>query len=51
MDETCCFAYNTMSTIAMETFLYHDEYEMYNDDHALDNLIYYQLFGCGWMFP
>ena len=46
MDETCCFAYNNMSTIPMETFLYHGEYIMYNEDVALDNLIYYQLFEC-----
>lgn len=42
-----CPVYNYLGTIAMETFLYHDEYEMFNGDHALDNMIYYQLFGCG----
>jgi hypothetical protein len=50
MDETCCFAYNEISTINMEEFLYHDEYADYNEDsagrHQLDLLIYYQLFGC-----
>ena len=50
MDDTCCFAYNAMSAIQMEQFLYHDEYSMYNEDaaggHQFDNLIYYQLFEC-----
>lgn len=46
MSDTCCFAYNILGTIAMETFLYHEEYNMYNADHALDNMIYYQLFEC-----
>jgi len=46
MDETCCPPYNTGSTVPMETFLFHEEYEMYNADHALDNLIYFQLFEC-----
>ena len=50
MDEACCEAYNDVSTIQMEQFLYHDEYSMYNEDaggfHQLDNLIYYQLFNC-----
>jgi len=41
-----CVMYNEASTIPMETFLYHEEYEMYNADHALDNFIYYQLFEC-----
>jgi len=51
MDETCCEAYNDISTIQMEQFLYHGEYRMYNLDSdyecQLDNLIYYQLFECG----
>lgn len=46
MDETCCLAYNDWGTIAMETFLYHEEYSMYNEDHAIDNMVYYQLFEC-----
>ena len=45
-----CFAYNDMPTIAMETFLYHGEYSMFNldadGDQALDDMIYYQLFEC-----
>lgn len=48
--DVLCVAYNEMPTIAMETFLFHDEYSMYNEDatgaHQLDNFIYYQLFGC-----
>ena len=55
MDETCCFAYSYISTIPMEDFLYDDEYSMYNEDingsHQLDNLIWYQLFGCAGLFP
>jgi len=55
MDETCCFAYSYLSTIPMEHFLYEDEYLMYNEDegghHQYDNLIWYQLFGCGGLFP
>ena len=47
MSETCCFVYNDLSTIQMEQFLYHEEYSMYNEDHAIDNMIYYQLFECG----
>jgi hypothetical protein len=39
----------------MEEFLYDSDYEMYNEDaagqHQLDNLIWYQLFGCGGLFP
>jgi hypothetical protein len=51
MDETCCNVYNDpFATISMEEILYHSEYAMYNRDaswqRALDNLIYYQLFGC-----
>lgn len=50
MGDTCCFAYNYLGTVAMETFLYHNEYSMYNQDAggntALDDLIYYQLFDC-----
>ena len=58
MDETCCFAYNYLGVglvdsgdpISMESFLYHDDYSMYNEDadggHQLDNLIYYLLFEC-----
>jgi hypothetical protein len=49
MSETLCFAYNNLSTIQMEQFLYHDEYYMYNEDHAVDNMLYYQLFECGGM--
>jgi hypothetical protein len=55
MDETCCYAYNYLGTIQMEEFLYHDEYSMYNEDaggdHAIDDLVYYQLFGCGFPQP
>ena len=50
MDETCCFAYNYMATISMETFLYHIEYEPFSEDaeggHLLDDMIYYQVFEC-----
>jgi len=44
--ETLCFAYNYMASINMEEFLFHEEYEMYNDDHAIDNMLYYQVFEC-----
>jgi hypothetical protein len=55
MNETCCTAYSYVSTIEMEHFLYDDDYSMYNEDadgdHQLDNLIWYQLFGCGGFIP
>lgn len=46
MSDTLCFAYNSLGTIAMETFLFHEEYEMYNADHAIDNFLYYQVMEC-----
>jgi len=42
-----CFAYVQLPTIPMERILWNGEYIMYNQDHALDNYIYYAgLFGC-----
>jgi hypothetical protein len=50
MDETCCFAYNHLGTIPIETFLYHDDYSMFNEDagggHLIDDMLYYQVFEC-----
>jgi hypothetical protein len=48
--EILCEAYNNLPTIPMEDFLFHPEYHPFNadssGDHTLDDLIYYQLFGC-----
>jgi len=49
-NDTLCFAYNYLGTIAMETFLFHDEYNEYTEDadgdHTIDDFLYYQLFNC-----
>ena len=49
MGETCCNAYTTGEVNhapSMEDILYNEEYEMYNEGHPLDDLIYCQLFEC-----
>ena len=49
MGETCCFAYTNGDEIhapSMEDILFNETYEMYNEGHPLDDLIYCQLFEC-----
>jgi len=50
MDETCCWAYNTLGTIPMETFLFNAEYDPFTEDaqgeHLIDNMLYDQVFEC-----
>jgi len=50
MSDTLCWAYNTLGTIQMEQFLYHDEYNPYNLDanggHLIDDFLYYQVMEC-----
>ncbi len=51
---TLCIAYNALglygTEVAMETYLYHEEYEAINEDlqgnHPIDDVLYYGLFGC-----
>lgn len=49
MGETCCFAYtdgNVDHLPSMEDILYGTDYEMYNEGHQFDDLIYCVLFQC-----
>jgi len=45
-----CEMYNNGGTIAMETFLYHSEYSMFNEDAngvcQIDRFLYFQVFEC-----
>ncbi len=50
MNEAGCNAYVNEGTIPMETFLYHSDYIMYNEDHQLDAFIYCCGLRCGELY-